>query len=190
MATYVLVHWAWHGGWCWQLVAPIMRVAKHDVYTPTLTGMGERSHLRACGVDLNTHIRDVTNLLFYEDLTNIVLVGHGAASLVVNGVAAEMAERIGQIVYFDAYMPVDSQFPFDIWPMEQQTGTPDQVTTLQAVRLPPAATTLGISERRMVEWVEELLVPQPLSTYQLAGQNNISHHAAMFATGNANTPRA
>jgi pimeloyl-ACP methyl ester carboxylesterase len=99
MATFVLVHGAWHGGWCWQLVAPILRAAKHEVYTPTLTGMGDRAHLLTCGVDLSTHVRDIISLLYYEDLSNIILVGHGAAALVIGQVVNEAEDRIGQMAY-------------------------------------------------------------------------------------------
>ena len=76
MATFVLVHGAWHGGWCWKKVAPLLRAAGHEVYTPTLTGLGERAHLLTREVDLDTHIPDVVNVLEYEDLRDVILVGH------------------------------------------------------------------------------------------------------------------
>src|ERR1700739_537642 len=76
MATYVLVHGAWHGGWCWQRVTPRLRAAGHEVFTPTLTGLGERSHLASPEIDLNTHVQDVVNVLAYEDLRQVIVVGH------------------------------------------------------------------------------------------------------------------
>lgn len=79
MVTFVLVHGSWHGGWCWREVVPLLRAAGHAVYTPTLTGLGARAHLLASGVDLTTHIQDIVNLLFYEDLAEVVLVGHSYA---------------------------------------------------------------------------------------------------------------
>jgi pimeloyl-ACP methyl ester carboxylesterase len=192
MARFVLVHGAWHGGWCWQLVAPIMRAAKeaHEVYTPTLTGMGERSHLLTSTINLDTHIRDITNLLYYEDLTDIVLVGHGAASLVINGAAEEMPDRIGHIVYFDAYMPMHVQFPFDIWPADQQNSANDRVTTVPAVRLPPTAMTLGITEEQMVRWVEQRLTPQPLSAFQRQDLEGDMDSTTIMAPRVVNIPRS
>jgi transposase len=79
MAVYVLVHGSFHGGWCWRRVAPLLRAAGHTVHTPTLTGLGERVHLASPEVGLSTHIRDVVNVLAFEDLTGVVLVGHSAA---------------------------------------------------------------------------------------------------------------
>ena len=76
MATYVVVHGSWHGGWCRRLATPLLRAMGHEVYAATLTGLVERTHLLTGGVDLTTHIKDVTNLLFSEDLQEVVLVGH------------------------------------------------------------------------------------------------------------------
>src|SRR5688572_718991 len=105
MATFILVHGSWHGGWCWRLVTPLLRAAGHDVYTPTLTGLGERAHLVNSGVTLETHIEDVVNLLFYEDLSDVALVGHSYAGVVVSGVAARVPERLACVLYLDAYLP-------------------------------------------------------------------------------------
>ncbi|MBI2855061.1 MAG: alpha/beta fold hydrolase [Chloroflexi bacterium] len=77
MATYILVHGSFHGGWCWRWVAPILRNAGHEVYTPTLVGLGALSHLISSRIDLDTHINDIANLLFCDDLSDVVLVGHG-----------------------------------------------------------------------------------------------------------------
>ncbi len=158
MATYVLVHGAWHGGWCWQLVTPILRAASHEVYTPTLTGMGDRAHLLSCGADLATHVRDVTNLIDYEDLTDIILVGHGAAALVLGQVIDEMESRIGQLAYLDAYLPTSLQGGV----------LPHTEDAADAVIPPPPAAALGIHEARMARWVEQRLRPQPIATQRLA----------------------
>ena len=87
MATYVLVHGAWHGGWCWGRVTPLLRAAGHVVYTPTLTGLGERAHLLSPAIDLGTHVEDVVRVLHYEDLSDVVLVGHSYGGMVITGVA-------------------------------------------------------------------------------------------------------
>ena len=102
MATFVLVPGAWLGGWCWQGVAPALRAAGHHVYTPTLTGLGERVHLADPSVDLDTHIADVVNLVTYEDHYDVVLVGHSYAGIVVTGVADRIAERIALVAYLDS----------------------------------------------------------------------------------------
>jgi len=86
-SIYVLVHGAWHGGWCWKKVVPALRAAGHEVYTPTLTGLGERAHLANPAIDLATHIADVVNLLEAEELAKVVLVGHSYGGMVVTGVA-------------------------------------------------------------------------------------------------------
>ena len=81
MSTYLLVHGGWHGGWCWRRVTSILREAGHAVFTPTLTGLGERAHLLSPEIDLDTHIRDVLGVIKYEDLQNLILVGHSYAGL-------------------------------------------------------------------------------------------------------------
>jgi pimeloyl-ACP methyl ester carboxylesterase len=103
--TFVLVHGAWHGGWCWKKVTPLLRAAGHEVFAPTLTGLGERSHLLTRDVGLDTHITDIEQVLEYEDLRNVVLVGHSYAGMVITGVGDRAADRIGQLVYVDAFLP-------------------------------------------------------------------------------------
>jgi pimeloyl-ACP methyl ester carboxylesterase len=101
MTTYVLVGGAWLGGWCWQPVARRLRDSGHDVYPLTLTGLGERVHLASPEVDLDTHITDVVNLIEFEDLYDVVLLGHSYAGLVVTGAADRIPERISELVYLD-----------------------------------------------------------------------------------------
>ena len=86
MTTFVLVHGGGHGGWCYQTVARLLQAEGHVVYAPSLTGLGERSHLRRPGIDLDTHITDVIALLHYEDLHDVVLVGHSYGGMVITGV--------------------------------------------------------------------------------------------------------
>lgn len=105
MATYVLVHGGGHGGWCYQRVARMLRSAGHDVYTPTMTGLGERAHLVSPRVDLDMHIRDVTATLHHEDLREVILVGHSYGGMVITGAADRAADRVGRIVYLDAANP-------------------------------------------------------------------------------------
>ncbi len=109
MATFVLVHGSCLGGWVWRWVTPPLRATGHEVYTPTLTGAGERVHLAGPQVDLDTHVADVVNLLHYEDLTGVVLVGWSYGGSVVTGVADRAPERIAHLVYLDADVPRDGE---------------------------------------------------------------------------------
>ena len=114
MATYVLVHGGGHGGWCYQRVARLLRAAGHEVHAPTLTGLGERSHLLSAAVDLDLHIDDVVAVLHFEDLRDVILVGHSYGGMVITGVADRAADRIGRIVYLDAATPVNGQSFVDV----------------------------------------------------------------------------
>ena len=140
----------------------------HDVHTPTLTGLGERTHLLRCGVDLNTHIEDVTNLLFYEDLSRVTLVGHSYAGMVITGVAAKMPERIAKLIYLDAYVPLDGQSEVDLWPPPTRTSAGlifVRPFGSNEMRPPPPPSAFGITDSKMAEWVAARLRPQPMSTY-------------------------
>lgn len=105
MATFVLVHGAWHGGWCYRDTAAALRAAGHTVFTPTHSGVGERFHQSAENITLETHIRDVCGCIEWEELNDIVLVGHSYGGMVISGVADRMAERIRALVYLDAFLP-------------------------------------------------------------------------------------
>ena len=117
MANYVLVHGAWHGGWCWKKVAPLLRKAGADVFTPTLTGMGERAHLNACidpsDITLDVHIQDVVQMIRYEGLEDLVLVGHAYAGMVITGVAEVCPELISHMVYVNGVIPADGESMVD-----------------------------------------------------------------------------
>ena len=114
MTTCVLVHGAWGGGWQWKTVAARLRAAGHDVFTPTLTGMGERAHLLTEEVDLETHIQDILGVLDFERLDDVALVGHSYGGMVVSGVADRAAERIRSLIYVDAAMPENGQAMLDL----------------------------------------------------------------------------
>ena len=137
IGTYVLVHGAWHGGWCWAKVARLLRDAGHEVYTPTLTGLGERAHLATPDVDLDTHITDVENLLRYEDLHDVVLVGHSYGGLVVTGVADRMPERVKQLVYVDTGPLPDGFSNADFVPPDERARQEALVDKADGWRLPP-----------------------------------------------------
>ena len=113
-ATFVLVHGAWSGGWCYHKVAARLRAQGHRVFTPTLTGQGERTHLLTGTVNLSLHIEDVLGVFHYEGLSGVVLAGHSYGGMVVTGVADRIAERIAALAYLDAFLPEDGQSLFDI----------------------------------------------------------------------------
>ena len=117
MRTYVLVHGAWHGGWCWKKVALLLRKRGAEVFTPTLTGMGERAHLNdrldPSDITLDVHIQDIVQMMRYEGLEDVVLVGHAYAGMVITGVAEVCPERIAHMVYVNGVIPADGESMVD-----------------------------------------------------------------------------
>jgi pimeloyl-ACP methyl ester carboxylesterase len=107
--TYVLVHGAWAGGWEWKKVGDLLTADGHKVYRPTMTGQGERVHLASPDLDLNTHIADIVNVILFEDLHDVVLMGHSYGGMVITGVADRVPDRIKCLVYVDAFLPVDGE---------------------------------------------------------------------------------
>lgn len=116
MTTFVIVHGGWSGGWYFQDTARLIRGAGHEVYAPTLTGIGERVHLGHPGIDLDTHIQDIVNVLAYEDLWQVALAGYSYGGAVVTGVAERVPERLAQLIYLDALVPEDGQTVADLVP--------------------------------------------------------------------------
>ena len=114
MATFVLVHGGWDGGWAWRAVAQALRTAGHDVFTPTLTGSGERVHLASPDVGLPTYILDVSNVLRYEDLHDVIVVGSSYGGMVITGVAEAVPERLSQLIYLDGFVPQDGESVADL----------------------------------------------------------------------------
>src|ERR1700709_2108378 len=114
MATFVVAHGAWSAGWGWKKLHPRMQARGHRLITPTLTGLGERSHLAHSDIDLETHIADILGVLKYEDLRGINLIGHSYSGMVSTGVADRARERIAQLIYIDAFVPRDGESAFDV----------------------------------------------------------------------------
>ena len=109
MATFVLVHGGWAGNMVWRELAPRLRKAGHDVYAPTLTGIGARKHLLNREIDLDTHIQDVVGVIDDADLSDIVLVGHSYGGMVISGVADRVPEKVASLIYLDAFVPENGQ---------------------------------------------------------------------------------
>ena len=168
MATFVLVHGAFVGGWSWRWVAPYLRGAGHDVYSPTLTGHGERVHLASPQIDLDTHIEDVVNLLHYEDLTGVVLVGYSYGGMVVAGVADRVPERIAHVVYLDSDVPRDGDTS---GPRRAEHAAREELARAHGDgwRVPPAdagvETLLEEFPEEQRRWIAARLTPQLLKTW-------------------------
>jgi pimeloyl-ACP methyl ester carboxylesterase len=170
MATYVLVHGGGHGGWCYQRVARILRSAGHDVYTPTLTGLGERAHLLSSDIDLDTHITDITAVLQYEDLRDVVLVGHSYGGMVITGVADRATARIAKLVYLDAANPVNGQSLVDVaGPMMRAARNQGRVVDgieLVLFRDADAVRYYGVTDPDDFAWMVERLTPHPRACFE------------------------
>jgi pimeloyl-ACP methyl ester carboxylesterase len=118
MASFVLVHGAWGGGWEWREVERLLRERGHEATRPTLTGLGERTHLSSPAVTLATHVEDVVRHVEFEGLSDAVLCGHSYGGMVVTGAADRLAHRLRRIVYIDAFVPRDGESVFDLLPPE------------------------------------------------------------------------
>ncbi|MFF4596839.1 alpha/beta fold hydrolase [Amycolatopsis sp. NPDC001319] len=142
MATFLLVHGAWHSGECWQRVVPLLESAGHRVHAPSLTGYGDTAHLLSPDVGLDTHVEDVAKLIDHEDLTEAVLVGHSHAGLVISSVANRIPDLTAHLVYLEAMVPEDGETAIDVQPMTQQLierrelADPAAVRAAGAVRSP------------------------------------------------------
>jgi pimeloyl-ACP methyl ester carboxylesterase len=165
MASYVLVHGGGHGGWCYGRVAPLLRAAGHDVFTPTLTGLGERAHLLSAAVDLDLHVRDVVALLHSEDLRDVILVGHSYGGMVITGVADRVSDRVGRLVYLDAANPKNGQSLVDVAGPVIEAVRPmgTVVDGLELVLLPgpDAGMLYGVTDQDDLAWMADRLTPHP-----------------------------
>lgn len=167
MATFVIIHGAWSGGHAWRKVRPLLRSAGHEVFTPALTGLGERAHLAGPEVDLDTHIRDVVGVLEYEDLNDVVLVGHSYGGVVISGVADLAAPRLGHLVYLDAEVPEDGDSEYDLLPADERATYQELARTKgDGWRIPPPVPEqLPDGLDPDVRWVLSRMVPQPARTF-------------------------
>jgi len=158
-STFVLVHGAWHGGWCWKKVTTLLRAAGHEVFTPTLTGLGERAHLLNPQIDLSTHVQDITAVLEYEDLNNVVLVGHSYGGMVIAGVEEKSGARLAHLVYLDAFLPENGKAVKDYAPLLP--------TRDDGWRVPPPGppSAFGVTDERDVVWMTPRLGDHPHKTF-------------------------
>jgi pimeloyl-ACP methyl ester carboxylesterase len=165
MATFVLVHGAWHGGWCYKRVAQRLRARGHEVYTPTLTGLGERSHLLRAGINLSLHVQDILNVLTWEELSDVVLCGHSYGGMVITGVAAAVPEKIASLVYLDAFVPEAGQALWDLTRDEMKQRALAGARRHGGHAIPPVRAEAFHVNPADRAWVDTQCVPQPFATF-------------------------
>ena len=160
---FVLVHGAWHGGWCWRRVADLLQKRGHKVFTPTMTGLGERSHLIDGKINLTTHVTDIVNVIKWESLKDIVLVGHSYGGIIISGVAEAMRDAIGSIVFLDAFVPEsgDSVAARASQPVRESITAAAEKG--EAVMKPVSAAVFRVNEKDRA-WVDAMCTPHPLAT--------------------------
>ena len=163
MATFVLVHGAWHGGWCWQKVIPFLEAAGHEVYAPTLTGLAERAAELSPDIGLDTHIQDIVGLLVEKNLHGVILVGHSYGGMVITGVVDQVPERIAHLVYLDTFVPRDGESmagisPIVIYLLRKQTRGDGWGVDSRG--------TYGVTTEPDLSWVRSKVTPQPLKTFE------------------------
>src|SRR5499427_985914 len=171
MATFVLVHGGWAGSVVWRELAPRLRKAGHDVYAPTLTGIGERKHLLSREIDLDTHIQDVIGVIDEEDLSDIILVGHSYGGMVISGVADRVPEKVATLVYLDAFVPENGQSLFNLLPPDRRLPV---VPGEDWLVTPTPSSGFGLKRPEVIALWEAKSTPHPLATLtqpvQLTGE--------------------
>lgn len=170
--TFVLVHGAWHGGWCWRRVADVLMARGNRVFTPTLTGVGDRAHLFSKDISLQTHVEDILAVVETEELSDFVLVGHSYGGFVISGVADALRERVSHYVYLDASVPPDmspgASFSWaDFNPPEAREARLKLVREQgNGVALPaPPPSAFAVTKASDVAWLQRRLRPMPVGTY-------------------------
>jgi pimeloyl-ACP methyl ester carboxylesterase len=174
MATFVLVHGAWHGGWCYRDAAAALRAAGHTVFTPTLSGVGQDFHHSSEAITLETHIRDICGLMEFEELGDVVLCGHSYGGMVITAVADRMPDKIKSLVYLDAFVPqhgdslislLRGALPAEVWPLFvngfRDAALANRSGLMQAI----PAEVFGIKPENRA-WVDRLCRPQALATFE------------------------
>ena len=190
MSIFVLVHGAWHGGWCWERVADRLKARGHRVFAPTMTGLAERAAEMSRSIDLDTHVADIVGVIERENLRDIVLVGHSYGGWVISGVAEKAGPRIASLVYLDAFVPEDGQRGLDLQPPELREQTLKLLQDGAVSRPPPSAEWFGVNPADRA-WVDRMTTPQPigigLQPIRLSGaRERIRKKSYIRATGTAN----
>ncbi|MFG1846391.1 alpha/beta hydrolase [Micromonospora carbonacea] len=168
MATFLLVHGAWHSGRSWDRIVPLLESAGHRVLAPSLTGYGDKAHLLGPEVGLSTHIDDIVGLIEGERLDDVVLVGHSYAGLVISGVANRAPQRIAHLVFLDAMVPEDSESAVDVLPVTKQLidVAVDGWRVPPMPEQPPPIGLFGVTDPDDVAWLRSMLSDHPVRSLQ------------------------
>ena len=164
------MHGAWAGGWIWKKIIPLLRAAGHDVYATTATGMGDRVHLADPAIDLDTHVTDVVNVLEFEELTDVTLVGWSYGGMIISGVAERVPERLARLVYLDASVPTDGENGYDAELCSEEARAADRAAA-EAAGMPGFVVSMWTGSAALTPdpadqaWLFAKFVPQPLATY-------------------------
>ena len=187
-ATFVLVHGAWHGGWCYARVARLLRDRRHQVLTPTLTGLGERSHLHSPAINASTHVRDILNVVAFEELDDVVLVGHSYGGQVITAVADAVPEKLAALVYLDAFVGENGKSTFDMDDPDLVAKHIDRAQSHGGHTIPPVPSAVfGVNPADQA-WVDRLMTPGSFATWserlKLTGRHEqVASRTYVFATG-------
>ena len=164
-ATFLVCHGAWSAGWAWKKMHPLMNAAGHRLVTPTYTGLGERAHLANPSIDLETHIQDMLSVIKYEDLRDVVLIGHSYGGMVASGVADRVRDRIAQLIYLDAFVPNDGQSLLDLNEVAR-SRMQDLAKSGDGYRVPPNPTPPDTSAEDL-KWLTERRVDMPIKCFEM-----------------------
>jgi pimeloyl-ACP methyl ester carboxylesterase len=185
--TFVLVHGTWHGGWCWRRVADALEQKGHKVYAPSLTGVADRSHLMTKDVNLATHANDVANLVKWEELKDIVLVGHSSAGFVITQAAEQIGASVASIVYLDAFVPQVGDNLISLANPGPRKALEEAVARGDLAAKPVPAAAFKVNEKDRA-WVDAKCTPHPLSVVvdkvtAAAAREKIARKTYIRATG-------
>jgi pimeloyl-ACP methyl ester carboxylesterase len=191
MATFILVHGAWHGGWCWKRVAARLRQAGHEVFTPTLTGLGDRSHLMSASINLDTHVQDILGLLRWEELTDVVLCAHSYGGMVITAAADRVPDTIRSLVYLDAVVPDDGKSLLDFVPADAAAAYRHEARTIgEGFRLAPIPAEIYNVNNHDRAWIDRRCTDHSINCFEqkvhlsgawMAVANRVYVHAAGWA---------
>ncbi len=165
LATIVLAHGGWSAAWAWKKVRPLIAAAGHQFFTPTYTGLGERAHLASPSNELETHIADVLGVLKFEDLRDVVLIGHSYGGMVATGVADRTRDRISRLIYLDAFVPANGQALIDLVPPAERQRLLGSVATGDGWRVTPNPTPPDTSAQDL-EWIGKFRMPQSVKCFE------------------------